>query len=73
MDATFVPWLWASVNTTGERQLFPLSDLTFVVPQRWSVRQLCAFMSAVETNLAAARKQTSPATGLDGLIAPPKH
>ncbi len=32
-----------------------------------------AVISAVETNLAAARKQTSPATGLDGLIAPPKH
>lgn len=29
-------------------------------------RQLSAFMAAVETNLDAARKQTSLATGLDG-------
>ena len=28
MDATFVPWLWASVNRRSARQLFPLGRLT---------------------------------------------
>lgn len=36
----------------------------------WQEGPLCACMSAVETSLAAARKQTSPTKRLDGSIAP---
>ena len=46
VDATFVPWSWTSVKRRGERQLFPLSSLTFAVPRRYCVRQLCAVISS---------------------------